>query len=312
MIYTSQRKRILVTGGSGFLGWHLVKHLSKRHDVSYTYATRRVQIPRCRGFHVNFLHPSSIEPCVQEADPEVVIHAAALADTAECERAHEKAVGVNVTGTERLIRCLPDTKPLLIYISTDLVFNGLQAPYTETDEPDPLNFYGKTKRMAEQAVQRLWKNHVIVRPAILYGAPTSNGRGSFLQWMDQALSQGEPLRLFTDEYRTPVYVHDVVAAVASLVERIGQHRIYHVGGPERMSRLEIGRRLAAFRGYDPSLLRPVTQAEADTGCPRPKDVSLNSARVQAAHAVKFTPFEEALKAIFGGAEHSAGTEQNPW
>ena len=90
---------------------------------------------------------------------------------------------------------------------------------------------------------RLWKNHVIVRPAILYGAPTSIGRGSFLQWMYQTLSRGEPLDLFADEYRTPVFVNDVVAAVTSLVERVGQHRIYHVGGPERLSRLEIGRRL---------------------------------------------------------------------
>ncbi|MFB3787503.1 MAG: NAD(P)-dependent oxidoreductase [bacterium] len=308
MIYTSHRKRILVTGGSGFLGWHLVKHLAKLHDVSYTYATRRVQIPRCQGYPVNFLHPSSIEPCVREADPEIVIHAAALADTAECERAHEKAVGVNVTGTERLIRCLPDSKPLLIYISTDLVFDGNHAPYTETDEPAPVNFYGKTKRMAEQAVQRLWKNHVIVRPAILYGAPTAIGRGSFLQWMDQTLIQGEPLNLFADEYRTPVYVGDVVAAVTSLVERVGQHRIYHVGGPERLSRLEIGRRLAAVRGYDPALMRSITQAEADTGCPRPQDVSLDSARVQAAHAVKFTPFDEALKLIFGPGDTLAGQE----
>lgn len=306
MIYTSHRKRILVTGGSGFLGWHLVKHLAKLHDVSYTYATRRVQIPRCQGFSVNFLHPSSIEPCVREADPEIVIHAAALADTGECERAREKAMGVNVTGTEKLIRSLPDSKPLFIYISTDLVFDGKHAPYSETAEPDPVNFYGKTKRMAEQAVQRLWKNHVIVRPAILYGAPTSIGRGSFLQWMDQTLSRGEPLDLFADEYRTPVFVNDVVAAVTSLVERVGQHRIYHVGGPERLSRLEIGRRLAAVRGYDPSLLRSITQAEADTGCPRPPDVSLDSARVQAAHAVKLTPIGEALKTVFDVTENPAG------
>jgi len=298
MLHTAEKKKILVTGGSGFLGRHLAAELSKVYDVVFTYAARRANISRCTPIQINFLHPSTMDSGLKEVEPDVVIHAAALADAAECEASHEKAVAINVTGTERLIKALPNPEVLFIYISTDLVFDGNHAPYDESAEPQPIGFYGKTKRSAEQLVQRMCRNHVIVRSALMFGPETPNGRGSFVQWMDRAFQEQDTLSLFCDEYRSPVYVKDVIKAVRSLVQRVGGHRIYHVGGPERISRAEFGKRLAALRGYDASKIHPVTLSELSTGYPRPADVSLVSTRIQNAHAVKPTSIEDGLRETF--------------
>lgn len=298
MLHTADKKKILVTGGSGFLGRFIASELSKVHEVTFSYATRRTNITRCNAVQINFLHPSTVDNTMQELEPNVVVHAAALADGAECESAHEKANAVNVTGTERLLKTLKNPETLFIYISTDLVFDGKQAPYDESAEPQPLSFYGKTKRLAEQAVQRMWKNHVILRPALMYGPESISGRGSFVQWLDRQFQENETVSLFEDEFRTPVFVKDVVKAVRSMVQRVGAHRIYHIGGPERISRAEFGKRLAILRGYDPAKIHPVKQSDFSTGYPRPADVSLNSARIQTSHAVRLTPIEEGLREVF--------------
>jgi len=240
----------------------------------------------------------TVVDCLHRFHPDVVVHAAAVANAAVCESSRAKAFAVNVTGTERLMKSLPNRDVLAIYISTDLVFDGLNAPYRESDRPQPISFYGETKRMAEQITQRMAPNHIILRPALIFGQPTASGRGSFVQWMDKALSQDGETDLFLDEFRTPVYVHDIVNAVRALMERTGRHRIYHVGGPERITRVEFARRLCALRGHDPAKINPVLLKDVDTGYPRAVDVSLDCARIGLSHGLHPTPIAQALGEIF--------------
>ncbi len=298
MLHIAEKKKILVTGGSGFLGRVLATALSKVHDVAFTYAAKRVNIPRCKAIRLNFLHPSTIDTCFKEFQPEVVVHAAALSNGAECESSHEKAQAVNVTGTKKLLKQLSSKDILFIYISTDLVFDGEHAPYSEQAELNPISYYGKTKQLAEQAVQKGWHNHVILRPALMYGPELTKGRPSFVQWMDASFQEKDPVPLFRDEFRTPVYVKDVAQAVQALIQRVGSLKIYHIGGPERMSRVEFGHRFAELRGYDASKIKEVKLSEMDTGYPRPADVSLDSTRICESHPVKLTPVNQALQEIF--------------
>ena len=298
MILHGQQKRILITGGSGFLGRQVAAQLSKVNDVVATYASHLVQLPRCRAVRMNFLQPFTIEQALKDFDPEVIVHIAALADAAACEKTHDVATAVNVTGTELLMKALPNKDALFLYISTDLVFDGDHAPYNEDAAPEPVSQYGKTKRRAEQIVQRMWKNHVILRPALMFGKEQPAGRGSFLQWLDRAFQSPEPVTLFSDEVRTPVYAKDVVAAIHALVQNKGKHHIYHVGGPERITRAEFGKRLAALRGYDPAQICEKRLEEHHTGYPRPRDVSLNSGLIQESHFLRLTPIDDALREIF--------------
>ena len=143
---SEEKKRVLVTGGSGYLGYFIARELGIDHKTAFTYASRRIQIPNCEAIHMELMRRDTIESALKEFQPHIVIHCAALADPSKCEKSHEIAREINVMGTKFLVQSLPDQDTLFIYISTDLVFNGENAPYDETTEPEPLTFYGKTKR----------------------------------------------------------------------------------------------------------------------------------------------------------------------
>ncbi len=294
----THRKKILVTGGSGFLGWLIVKSLSHTCDVGFTYARNHVDIPNAQAFQVDFTDTDSIETCLRHFQPDAVVHAAAMTGTGECESNRERTLAVNVMATERLLEALPDQNARVIYISTDLVFDGETPPYTEDSELNPVNHYGRSKLMAERAVQRLCDNHIILRVALMFGPTNPAGRGGFLKWMDDTMRQGQEIQLFEDEYRTPLFVEDAVEAVRRLLDDPGLYRLYHLGGPERISRLDFGLRFAAIRGYDTGLIRAIKQSAGNAGSRRAEDVSLDSTRIQQALSLELTPIDNALHTIY--------------
>ncbi|MGC9330068.1 MAG: SDR family oxidoreductase, partial [Candidatus Hinthialibacter sp.] len=261
MLNGTRPPKILITGGSGFLGWHLAAHLSKKYSVAVTCHSRKISIPNCQVFQLDLERLFTIKHCLTRFNPDIMIHAAAMADTTACKQNPPAARNINTLGTERLLRSIANPRTLFVYISTDLVFDGERAPYREKDDVHPISVYGHSKLEAERAVGKYWPNHVILRTALLYGPPNPFGRGSFLQWMDAGLQCRESLNLFKDEFRTPVYVGDVVRAVEALTHRTFHYRTYHLGGPERISRAEFGKKLAKIRGVDDSCIHEVSLEE---------------------------------------------------
>lgn len=291
------RTRVLVTGGSGFLGGHLALALRQDYDISFTYNTHPLRIEGCRSFRMDFHRPETVSSVLQDFVPHVVIHCAALPNAAQCEKNPDEAWLVNVQAVERLLNAMPGPETLFVYISTDLIFDGHHAPYSEEAIPQPTGVYGLTKYEGERISQG-WSNHLIFRPALIFGPPSPSGKGSFVQWMDDTLKKGELLHLFIDEFRTPVYVMDICNALRIAIQTPTLHRLYNLGGPERIARIDYGRKLAVLRGYDPSLIHPVRLSDFHTGYARPADVSMNSLRIQADLGLRLTPVEEGLKEIF--------------
>jgi dTDP-4-dehydrorhamnose reductase len=288
------KKNILVTGGSGFLGWHIANHLRHVHTVTITYATHPVSLDNCQSIPLQLRSETSVQSCMDAAKPDAVIHCAAIADANLCQSDHALALAVNVDGTEKLLAALPGEETLFIYISTDLVFDGDHAPYAEEDRPSPLSLYGKSKQQGEEVVQERHENHIILRPPLMYGPKTGTGKGSFIHWIDETFQSGNPLPLFSDEIRTPAYVYDIAEAVNRLIDRTGLYRIYHIGGPEAITRYDFGLEVAALRGYDPGMIKGTKLSDLDTGYPRPRDVSLDSSRIQDTHTIILTPIQQGI------------------
>lgn len=296
----TKRRRILVTGGSGFLGAVLAENLALQHEVAFTYCNNKVQLSRCKGMHMDITRPETIAPVLRSFNPEVVIHAAAEPRGSICQKNPELAQRVNLFGTERLMDALPRPDMPFIFLSTDLIFDGEKAPYHEESIPEPISLYGISKMSAEQSVLQRGVSSIVLRAALIYGHMPGSGKGSFLQWMNNALSNRTPIKLFHDEYRTPVYALDIVRVVRALLEQHPPYQVFHIGGPERLNRVEFAEKLAAVHGYDPGLIMPVSLADLDTGYPRPRDVSLDTTRVQESLGIQLTPVEEALWEIYGG------------
>jgi dTDP-4-dehydrorhamnose reductase len=214
-----------------------------------------------------------------EQSPRLIIHCAALTKSPACQADPPLARKLNVEVTCRLAELASEIP--FIFFSTDLVFDGKDGNYDETAPVNPLSVYAQTKVAAEQIILANPK-HTVIRTSLNGGNSPTGDRG-FNEEMRRAWKEGRTLKLFTDEFRSPIPVIATVRAVWELILH-GQPGLYHVAGSERLSRWEIGRLLATRWPQ----LNPKIEAAAlrdYQGAPRPPDTSLNCAKAQ--HLLSF-------------------------
>jgi dTDP-4-dehydrorhamnose reductase len=293
-------KCILITGGSGFLGGNLVSIASQTRETYFTYHSSPCPIESSvAGICVDVTDQAQTEKIIRGISPAIIIHAAAVTDASYCEEHQHEAWDVNVVGTRNVASAAEKVGARLIYVSTDMVFDGGDSFYSESDTPNPGHFYGKTKLMGEQIVQSLSSNHCIARIALVYGC-SANASRCFTETILERVGKGESVRLFVDEYRTPVYAKNLCNALLELAEREDLHGIYHLAGPERLSRFEFGVKLAEIFGLDPNLLVPVSVDDAVFAYDRPKDRSLNHDKAASVLKTRFWNTEESLQDMKNG------------
>jgi dTDP-4-dehydrorhamnose reductase len=283
-------KKILITGATGYLGSCLAKHLSSLFEVVATHFTKQpFSLPSIWWEKLDVTDKNNVERVFERTLPDIVIHCSAIASIGECEASHSIAVKMSLAGTNDIVRASNRFNAYLIFLSTDMVFDGESAPYDESSKPAPLSVYGKTKLEAEKVCL---PSALVLRLSLCYGYTGSGGR-SFLESAIEKIKHGEKAVFFHDEWRTPLWVWDLAKAV----ERIARARpmgLIHLGGNERMSRLEMAQRACKKLGADLSLIVPASRLGSE-GTPRPKDLSLDISKFrQLFPDFSFTPFEEAV------------------
>lgn len=270
-------RRWLITGASGQLGAHIVRRLSgdpAGDDVVLPLVGPRADAaPPAR--RLDLADAAALAACLHEFRPTHVLHAGGMTAVAECHARPIDAFRVNVDATRVLIEVAARQGARVLYCSTDMVFDGQRAPYREADPPAPLSVYGRTKRAAESLLRGL-DRALVVRLPLLYGLPAAPRQTTFVQQID-ALRRGEPLRLFIDEFRTPISLLDAAGALVELA-RSETPGVIHVAGPERLSRYQMGERFAAALGIRDPRLEAVSRQSIAAAEPRPADLSLDGAR----------------------------------
>jgi dTDP-4-dehydrorhamnose reductase len=215
-----------------------------------------------------------VAECFVQEPPAAVIHLAACADANWCQEHPEESEAVNVRSVAILSALCVEAGVPLVVASTDLVFDGNNAPYAEDAAPSPISLYAAQKVQAEREARRIHPaGAVVLRFPLMYGPPSIAGRDPAKILID-AHRFRVPARLFVDEFRTPASTRAIgEATVAALSWEAG---IWHLGGPERVSRFEFGRRWFAWMGWNDSVLLPLHQEDLKMSAPRPRDVSLDS------------------------------------
>lgn len=218
---------------------------------------------------------AAVEKKFRADQPQWVIHCAALSRAADCQADPAAARRLNVDAAAHLAALAAEGG--FIFFSSDLVFDGRKGGYVESDPPDPLNLYGETKAAAEEIILRN-RRHIVLRVGLNSGASLS-GRRSFNEEMAAVWRAGRSVKLFMDEFRCPLPAAATARAVWELA-RPGRAGLYHLAGSERLSRVEIGRVVAARHPELEARIEVSSQREY-AGPPRPADVSLNCGKVQA-------------------------------
>lgn len=295
-------KKVLIIGGSGFLGnklYKMYKDLANYEVVgTYDVNTREDLVK------LDITNLKETKELIYNYGPEIVINTAAYTYPDKCEKNKELAEMINHIGTKNIVEACKEVGARLDHISTVYVFDGKKGNYKEDDIPCPINCYGETKLRAEDEVLNSGLKCSTFRSDKLYGY--NNGKG-IPNDIFSKIMRGEECKVNNDQIRQPVLIDDVVRALM-LVQEKSLNGIFHLAGPDRLTRYDLSLKLADLvyqdkldrRGLslelvdlfdEKSLIIPVS--EKDMLVERPKNVTLITEKIEKEGMV-FTPLNEAL------------------
>lgn len=280
-------KKLLITGASGFLGWHLCQLAKSNWDVYGTYFAHAAQIPGIKTIKIDLRDFAALKTLFQEIKPDAVIHLAAQSSPNFCQNHPQESEIINVTASCNIAGLCADYSIPCVFSSTDLVFDGLNAPYRETAAVCPVSFYGEQKVKAELGMLAKYPLTAVCRMPLMFGVATM--ATSFMQPFIETLRQGKELSLFVDEFRTPASGKTAAQGLLLALEKV--NGIIHLGGKERVSRYEFGRLLIEVLQL-PDGLKACRQQDVKMAAPRPADVALDSSK---AFALGYAPLSLRLE-----------------
>jgi dTDP-4-dehydrorhamnose reductase len=294
--------KIMVTGANGLLGQALIKQLvEKKYPVVATgKGPSRLIVAALEGYEYKELDITdgpAVEAFVLEEKPSVIIHAAAMTQVDQCEINKQDCYNVNVTATRFIIDAAKLIKARFIFVSTDFIFDGNSGPYKEEDKPAPVNYYGSTKLVAEKAVMDSGLHWAIARTILVYGVAPTTGRTNIVGWVKQSLENKMPIKMVTDQLRTPTFVYDLAAGIILMIEK-NAGGIYHLSGDEKMTPYEMAIETAKFFGLDQGLISVSSSADIKQPAMRPPRTGFDISKAKKDLGYQPTSFKEGLKKIF--------------
>jgi CDP-6-deoxy-D-xylo-4-hexulose-3-dehydrase len=283
--------RSLVIGASGQVGAQLMRVISLRgYPVAGTYFKHPID-----GIRLDVRDRDSVGACINDFKPEVVYLPTNLAGGADyCETHPEEARELFVDGTASVLDAVSTADVRVVLYSSDYIFDGARGPYSEDDEPSPINVYGHLKADAEHLVRQASDKHLIIRTTVVFGWNPSSMDFAMQVW--RRLSAGEPMRVPSDQVGNPTLADYLAEVTLRLVES-GAEGIFNVVGRDRIPRSEFGKLLARTFALDPSLIIPVRTSELNRTARRPLEHGLKTSKLQSALGTEAMPLDEALKRL---------------
>lgn len=274
--------KALVIGASGLVGGALLDALAEAGvDAVGTYAGHAR--PGLRPLDVR--DATAVRDLADDTRAQVIYVPASLTNVDYCETHPEESHAINVDGVRHVVA----TGCRVVYFSSDYVFAGDHGPYRESDPVQPLCVYGEHKLQAEQALP---STALIVRTTVVYG-PEWQGK-NFIYRLCATLRAGQRLRVPHDQIGSPTYAPNLARAAVAL-ERAGATGIYHVAGPQRVSRYELALAAAEVFGLDARLIEPISTRELHQAARRPLDAGMISDKAAAQLPFPLVGYREGLR-----------------
>ncbi len=293
--------KILITGSNGLLGQKLVSVLRNDAEVQLLATSRgadRTPEPLGQRYAaMDITSPMEVDAVFAAAQPDVVIHTAAMTNVDACELDPEACQLQNVTATGLLVQAAKRHGSHFIHLSTDFIFDGKNGPYREEDVPAPLSIYGQSKLDAEHLVMNAGlAKWAIGRTIIVYGIAEGLSRSNVVLWAKSALEKGQPIKVVDDQWRMPTLAEDLADGCIRIAKR-GATGIFNLSGSDGMSILELVQRVGAYFHLDTSVVTPVKSDSLGQPAKRPPRTGfvLDKARRELGYSPR--GFEEGLAVL---------------
>ncbi|HBX45812.1 dTDP-4-dehydrorhamnose reductase [Limibacterium fermenti] len=281
------QKNVLVTGANGQLGSEL-KALTKRMNVPFRFIFSDIDT-------LDILNEGQVIDFVLQHGVEYVINCAAYTAVEKAETDPDKAYEINCTGVENLAKAAKRHPLRIIHISTDYVFDGLAAmPYKETDHPQPLSVYGRTKLAGENILKQTTPDWITLRTSWLYSEYGSN----FVKTMLRLMNERDELQVVDDQRGTPTYAGDLAEMIVHVLqfseEKEWKPGLYHFSNSGETTWYGFAAKIKELSGNTSCVIHPVTTAEYKTEASRPAYSVLDKSKIKSAFQVVIPQWEDSL------------------
>jgi dTDP-4-dehydrorhamnose reductase len=268
---------MLVTGASGLLGSNLALVAVERGlPLVACHGQRAVRLPCAGNAALDLRDEMATRRLFESIRPTSIIHCAAAADVDWCESNPDEAYRINADASRRLALIASELDALLVFISTDSVFDGENGPYDESQEPSPVNVYGQTKLAGEGFVTALAPASLVIRTNFIGWSPS--GQRGLAEWVVSRLESGLPVPAFFDIRFSPLLATDLAHLVLDMIAA-GLRGLYHVTASDSCTKYEFAMSLARLFDFDPAGIRRSSIGAANLRAKRPQNTSLQTHKI---------------------------------
>ena len=262
--------KILVLGSSGFLGSFFINHFNEVFSTIPTYHNKKIHD---NSIHVDITSISSLENIFHSSKPDIVLNFCSIYKNPQfCEQNKDLVMAVNGNSLKDISRLCNDFSSSLIHFSTDYVFDGKKGNYLEDDPINPINFFGKSKAIAEQHIIENSNDYCIVRTGMVYGK--SPVKQTLPDWILENIENNKRLELISDQFMTPTYIENLMDMLFDVIHKNIKGKI-HLAGPQKFSRHTFCIELLKIMNISYDKITPISQKLLEK-TDRPADSSLNT------------------------------------
>lgn len=287
--------KVLFTGITGLLGKYFLEKRKKNYSVFGTYSNNKVNYKGVDMIKVDVRDKKKVIALINKIKPQVVVHAASIGNVDYCEKNPKEAFGVNVEGTRNVLEGCLSVGAKIIFISSNAVYDGENAPYSEKSLVNPLDVYGKTKAEAEKLVKASGATYLIIRLMTMYGWQPAGARINPATWVIEQLENKKQIKVVNDIYNNHLWAGAAADAVWRAIKSKKKNETYNLAGKDCISRYEFAIKVAKIFDLDSSLISSVESSFFKSLAPRPKNSCFNTSKIINEFRIKSVGVVEGLK-----------------
>ena len=260
-------KKILITGGRGQLGQYLFKSFQGIYNVINTFPKGAAN-----SYSLDVTNSKQVELVLNQESPDIIINCASYNSVDKCESDKISARDIIVEGLRNIVK-FSDKNSMIVHISSDYIFDGEKKSYSESDMPNPINYYGKLKLESENILAGSNRKYTIVRPNVVFSSDIDN-KSNFLGWVVKNLSRQKEINVVNDQVSNPVPVELLKEVIESII-LLEIEGVFNVGTPDSISRYDFALKIANRFGYDSNLINSIKTQDLKQLAQRPKNTYLS-------------------------------------